>query len=86
MFLLVALMALYLGSNNIRKAFVLAPFGQWQGINWMLFTIGILMVLTGIACAWQANKDLKEKQAEKQAREKAERERRKRQFFYDDEE
>ena len=86
MFLLVALMALYLGSNNIRKAFILAPFGQWQGINWMLFIVGILMVLVGIACAWQASKDLKEKQEEKQAREKAERERRKRQFFYDDEE
>lgn len=85
MFLIVGLMALYLGGNNIKKAFALAPFGQWQAISWMLFVVGILMVLVGLACAWQANRDYKARQAELEEKEKAEKERRKQQFFYDDE-
>ncbi len=85
MFRLVGLMALYLGGNNIRKAFVLAPFGQWQLINWMLFGVGILMLLVGAACVWQASKDYKTKQEELAAKEKAEKQQRQRQFFYDEE-
>ena len=84
MFTIVALMALYLGARNIRNAFVLAPFGQWQFINWSLFVVGILMVLAGIACVWQANRDYQAKQAEMAEKEKEEKEKRRQQFFYDD--
>ncbi|MBR4035584.1 MAG: hypothetical protein IKJ05_02480 [Oscillospiraceae bacterium] len=84
MFALVALMALYLGVRNIKNAFIIAPFGQWQFINWSLFMVGILMVLAGIACVWQANKDYQAKQAEKEEKEKLESEKRKQQFYYDD--
>lgn len=85
MFTIVALMALYLGVRNIKNAFALAPFGQWQFINWSLFVVGILMVLAGIACAWQANKDYKAKEAEKQQKDLEEKQSRQRQFFYDEE-
>lgn len=85
MFALVALMALYLGGRNIKNAFTLAPFGQWQFINWSLFVVGILMVLAGIACVWQASKDYKAKEAEKRQKELEEKQKRQRQFFYDDE-
>ena len=74
MFALVALMALYLGGRNIKNAFVLAPFGQWQFINWSLFIVGILMVLAGIACIWQAGKDYKAKEAEMAEKERIEKE------------
>ena len=84
MFALVALMALYLGGRNIKNAFVLAPFGQWQFINWSLFIVGILMVLAGIACIWQANKDYKAKEAEMAEKERIEKEKRQRQFYYDE--
>lgn len=84
MFALVALMALYRGVRNIKNAFALAPFGQWQFINWSLFVVGILMVLAGIACVWQANKDYQAKQAEREEKEKLESEKRKQQFYYDD--
>ena len=85
MFALVALMALYLGGRNIKNAFILAPFGQWQFINWSLFIVGILMVLAGIACVWQASRDYKAKEEEKQQKELEEKQKRQRQFFYDDE-
>lgn len=84
MFLLVALMALYLGVRNMKNAFALAPFGQWQFINWSLFIVGALMVLAGVACALQANKDYKAKEAEKAEKERVEKEKRQRQFFFDD--
>ena len=84
MFALVALMALYLGGRNIKNAFVLAPFGQWQFINWSLFIVGILMVLAGIACIWQASKDYKAKEAEMAENERIEKEKRQRQFYYDE--
>ena len=84
MFALVALMALYLGGRNIKNAFVLAPFGQWQFINWSLFIVGILMVLVGIACIWQAGKDYKTKEAEMAEKERIEKEKRQRQFYYDE--
>lgn len=84
MFALVALMALYLGGRNIKNAFVLAPFGQWQFINWSLFIVGILMVLAGIACIWQAGKDYKAKEAEMAEKERIEKEKRQRQFYYDE--
>lgn len=84
MFALVALMALYLGGRNIKNAFVLAPFGQWQFINWSLFIVGILMVLAGIACIWQASKDYKAKEAEMAEKERIEKEKRQRQFYYDE--
>ena len=84
MFALVALMALYLGGRNIKNAFVLAPFGQWQFINRSLFIVGILMVLAGIACIWQASKDYKAKEAEMAEKERIEKEKRQRQFYYDE--
>ena len=84
MFALVALMALYLGVRNIKNAFVIAPFGQWQFINWSLIVVGILMVLAGIACVWQASKDYKAKQAEAEEKEKQEKARRQRQFYFDE--
>ena len=84
MFALVALMALYLGGRNIKNAFVLAPFGQWQFINWSLFIVGILMVLAGIACIWQASKDYRAKEAEMAEKERIEKEKRQRQFYYDE--
>ena len=86
MFALVALMCLYLGGNNIRKAFIIAPFSQWEVINWMLFLMGIVLLLVGLRCIWQANKDYKEAQALKEEKRKAEKEKRKRQFFYDENE
>ena len=85
MFALVALMALYLGARNIKNAFILAPFGQWQFINWSLFLVGLLMVLAGIACVWQASKDYKAKEAEKAEKERLEKEKRQQQFYFDDE-
>ena len=84
MFALVALMALYLGARNIKNAFILAPFGQWQFINWSLFLVGLLMVLAGIACVWQASKDYKVKEAEKAEKERLEKEKRQQQFFFDE--
>lgn len=84
MFALVALMALYRGVRNIKNAFALAPFGQWQFINWSLFIVGILMVIAGCFCVWQANLDYKAKQAEMEEKEKLEKEKRVQQFFYDD--
>ena len=84
MFALVALMALYLGARNIKNAFILAPFGQWQVINWSLFVVGILMVLAGIACVWQASRDYKAKEAEKEEKERLEKEKRQQQFFFDE--
>lgn len=85
MFSLVALMCLYLGTNNIRKAFVLAPFGQWQLINWSLFVTGIVLIPVGLLCIKQAVKDYKEAQRQKAEKEKAEKEKRQQQFFYDEE-
>ena len=84
MFALVALMALYLGGRNIKNAFVLAPFAQWQFINWSLFIVGILMVLAGIACIWQASKDYRAKEAEMAEKERIEKEKRQQQFYYDE--
>ena len=86
MFALVAIMALYLGVRNIKNAFALAPFGQWRFINWSLFVVGILMVLAGIACVWQASRDYKAKEAERAEKERLEKEKRQRQFFYDESE
>ena len=86
MFALVALMALYLGARNIKNAFILAPFGQWQFINWSLFVVGVLMVLAGIACVWQASRDFKNKEAERAEKERLEKEKRQQQFFFDEQE
>jgi uncharacterized membrane protein YqjE len=86
MFALVALMALYLGARNIKNAFIMAPFGQWQFINWSLFVVGVLMVLAGIACAWQASRDFKNKEAERAEKERLEKEKRQQQFFFDEQE
>ena len=86
MFALVALMALYLGARNIKNAFILAPFGQWQFINWSLFVVGVLMVLAGIACVWQASRDYKNKENERAEKERLEKEKRQQQFFFDEQE
>ena len=85
MFSLVALMCFYMGGNNIRKAFMLAPFGQWQLINWALFATGVVMIPVGFFCLKQAMKDYKEAQEKKEATAKAAKEKRQQQFFYDDE-
>ena len=84
MFSLVALMCLYLGTNNISKAFN-RPFGSWQAINWMLAVSGLMLILVGIACIWQAIRDYTRRGKEKQAKEEAEKKARQRQFFYDEE-
>ncbi len=85
MFALVALLCLYRGGNNIRKAFTLAPFGRWELINWALAVTGILMLIVGVLCILQAMKDLKAKEAEIIEKEKAEKEKRQQQFFFDEE-
>lgn len=41
---LVALLCLYMGGNNVKKAFVLAPFGSWTFINWALLVTGVAML------------------------------------------
>ena len=86
MFALVALLGFYAGTNNIRKAFALAAQTGWGGLPVALLVLGVVLVLVGVRCVWQAMKDYKEKEkadAEKQAAEKEERQK---QFFYDNEE
>jgi len=85
MFALVALLCLYMGGNNIKKAFMLAPFGQWAFINWALFITGVLLLAAVIPCIKQANKELKEKSADIEKQKESEKQKRKQQFFYDDE-
>ena len=84
MFSLVALMCLYLGTSNIRKAFA-TPFSRWANINWMLAVTGVFLVLTGIACLLQALKDYREKRDAAYEKQEKEKQQKKRQFFYDDE-
>ncbi len=86
MFALVALLCLYMGGNNIKKAFMLAPFGQWVFINWALFITGVLLLAAVIPCIRQASKELKEKTADIEKQKEAEKQKKKQQFFYDDEE
>ena len=86
MFALVALLCLHMGGNNIRKAFLLAPFGQWVFINWALFITGVLLLAAVIPCIKQANKEFREKTAEMEKQKEAEKQKRKQQFFYDSEE
>ncbi|MBQ8604066.1 MAG: hypothetical protein IJ410_04400 [Oscillospiraceae bacterium] len=86
MFALVALLCLYAGGNNIKKAFALAPFSRWEFINWALFGIGVLLLIVGVLCILQANKDLKERAAEAEKQQEAEKKKRQQEFFYDDEE
>ncbi len=86
MFALVALLCLYMGGNNIKKAFMLAPFGQWAFINWALFVTGVLMLAAVIPCIMQANKELKEKSAAIEKQKEAEKKKRQLQFFFDEEE
>ena len=83
MFSLVALMCLYLGTSNISKA-LRQPFRQWASIHWMLAISGVLLILVGIACVWQAVKDAKERGEKAKEKEEKEARQRKRQFFYDD--
>ncbi|MBR5520668.1 MAG: hypothetical protein IKU54_01600 [Oscillospiraceae bacterium] len=85
MFSLVALLCLYMGGNNIRKAFALAPFDQWAFINWALFITGIAMLAAVIPLIMQAMKDLKERNAQIEEKAKEEKKKRQRQFFYDEE-
>lgn len=86
MFALVALLCLYMGGNNIRKAFMLAPFSQWAFINWALFVTGVLLLAVAVPCIRQASKELKEKNEEIEKQKEAERQKKKQQFFYDEEE
>ena len=85
MFALVALLAFYLGLRNIRKAFFLVPFAQWTYMNWILAVMGVALVAIGAACTWQALKDYKEAKTNAEEKEKEEKEKCQRQFFYDDE-
>ena len=84
MFALVALLCLYAGINNIKKAFILAPFGQWVFINWALFVTGIAMLAVVIPCIMQATKELKEKRAQLEQKQAEEKKKRQQQFFYDE--
>lgn len=86
MFSLVALLSLYIGSKNLRKAFYLRPFSQWTSINWLLLLTGIVLIIVGIACIFQALKDYKESQYNKAIVEKEKSDKRKQEFFYDEEE
>lgn len=62
-FAFVGLCRLYLGVNNVRKAFRLAPFSQWAAINWMLAVVGAVLIAIVIPCIYMSNKLLKEKKA-----------------------
>ena len=86
MFSLVALLSLYIGFKNLRKAFYLRPFSHWTSMNWLLLSTGIVLIIVGIACVFQALKDYKEAQYNKAIAEKEESDKRKQEFFYDDEE
>lgn len=83
MFSLVAIMCLYLGTGNISKAFR-RPLSQWAAIHYMLFVSGVLLILVGIACVWQAVRDYKERGEKIRQKKENEEKARKRQFFYDD--
>lgn len=84
MFSLVALMCLYIGVSNIRKAFA-RPVGRWRAINYALAVTGVLLLLLGAACVWQANKDYKQAKEQARQKERREKEKRRRQFFFDSE-
>lgn len=86
MFALVALLCLYAGINNIKKAFILAPFGQWAFINWSLFFTGVAMLAVVVPCVLQATKDLKEKRAQLEQQQTEEKRKKQQQFFYDESE
>lgn len=86
MFAIVALLCLYLGGNNIKKAFVLAPFGRWKAINWMLLGTGVALLALVPFLIRQAMKDYqiaKENAAEKERQAEA---KKKALYSYDDEE
>lgn len=85
MFALVAVMCLYLGINNIRKAFA-ADFSRWRAINYLLLISGVVLVLVGIACIFQAVKDHKEAGEKEKEKEEKEKQLSREQFFYDEEE
>ncbi len=86
MFSLVALLCFYAGINNIVKAFKLAPFGMWTGLNWLLLLLGAVLVVVGAACVWQANKDFQEKKKADTEKHLFEKEKRQRQYYYDEKE
>ena len=83
MFSLVAIMCLYLGTGNISKAFR-RPLSQWAASNYMLLVSGVLLILVGIACVWQAVRDYKERGEKIRQKKEDEEKARKRQFFYDE--
>ncbi len=85
MFSLVALMCLYIGVSNIRKAFS-APFSRWSAINWALAGTGVILLLLAAACIWQASKDYKQAKEKEAEKEREEKEKRRRQYFFDEEE
>lgn len=85
MFSLVALMCLYIGVNNIRKAFA-APLSRWNAMNCALAGTGIILLFLAVACIWQANKDYKQAKEKEAEKEREEKEKRRRQYFFDEEE
>ncbi len=86
MFSLIALLSLYVGSKNLRKAFYLRPFSQWTYINWLLLLTGMILIVLGVICVYQSLKDYKDAQKEKEITQKEESDKRKKEFFYDNEE
>lgn len=86
MFAIVALLCLYLGGNNIRKAFALATFSQWKAINWMLLVTGIAMFCLVPFLLRQAIRDYNLAKEDALAKEKRAEEKKKRQYMLDDSE
>ncbi len=64
MSVILAIMCFYYGTNNIISA-LKVPFSSFETINWLLLLTGVLLILVGIACTYQANKEYKEKQKQK---------------------
>ncbi len=85
MFALVALMCLYMGGNNIKKAFMLAPFSSWQAINWMLLGTGVAMLLLVVPLVKRGIADYNRAKEDAYERLRLEEEAKKRKYTMDDE-
>lgn len=83
---LVALLCLYLGGSNLKKAFILAPFSQWEFINWSLFATGAVMLALVIPLVKSGIADLNKKKREDEERARREAEAKKKKYTLDNEE